>query len=52
MRPKIHRVFLSDDDRAVLYRLLSGGTAPARQLTHARILLKVDEGPDGQGNRI
>ncbi len=47
MRPKIHRVFLSDDDRAVLYRLVSGGTAPARQLTHARILLKADEVPDG-----
>ncbi len=47
MRQKIHRVFLTDADRAVLYRLLSGGTAPARQLTHARILLKADEGPDG-----
>jgi hypothetical protein len=47
MREKIYRVLLSDDDRAVLYRLLSGGTAPARQLTHARILLKADEGPDG-----
>ncbi|MDQ6602602.1 MAG: helix-turn-helix domain-containing protein [Chloroflexota bacterium] len=47
MRQKIHRVFLTDDDRAVLYRLLAGGTAPARQLTHARILLKTDEGLDG-----
>lgn len=47
MRQKIHRVSLTDDDRAVLYRLVSGGTAPARQLTHARILLKADEGPDG-----
>ncbi len=47
MRQKIHRVFLTDDDRAVLYRLVSGGTAPARQLSHARILLKADEGPDG-----
>ena len=45
MRPKIHCVFLTDD-RAALYRLVSGGTAPARQLTHARILLKSDEGPD------
>ncbi len=47
MRQKLHRVSLTDDDRAVLYRLVSGGTAPARQLTHARILLKADEGPDG-----
>ncbi len=47
MRQKIHRVFLTDDDRAVLYRLVSGGTAPARQLTHARLLLKADESPDG-----
>ena len=47
MREKIHRVLLTNDDRAVLYRLTSGGTAPARQLTHARILLKADEGPDG-----
>jgi len=47
MRQKIHRVFLTDDDRTVLYRLVSGGTAPARQLSHARILLKADEGPDG-----
>ena len=47
MRPKVHRVFLSDDDRAVLYRLVSSGAAPARQITHARILLKADERPDG-----
>lgn len=47
MRQKIHHVILTDDDRAVLYRLVSGGIAPARQLTHARILLKADEGPDG-----
>jgi hypothetical protein len=47
MRPKIHRVLLTDDDRAVLYRLVSASLAPARQLAHARILLKADEGPDG-----
>jgi Homeodomain-like domain len=47
MRQKIHRVFLTDDDRATLYRLVSSGTAPARQITHARILLKADEAPDG-----
>jgi hypothetical protein len=47
MREKLHHVLLSDDDRAVLYRLVSSGSAPARQITHARILLKADEGPDG-----
>jgi hypothetical protein len=51
MRETIDRVILSDDDRAILYRLLSGGTAPARQLTHARILLKADEGPDGPAGK-
>jgi hypothetical protein len=47
MRQKIHRVLLTDDDRAALYRLVSSGTAPARQISHARILLKADEGSDG-----
>ncbi len=47
MREKLHHVLLTDDDRAVLYRLVSSGTAPARQITHARILLKADEGSDG-----
>jgi hypothetical protein len=47
MREKRYHVFLTDDDRAVLYPLVSSGTAPARQITHARILLKSDEGPDG-----
>jgi hypothetical protein len=47
MRQKIHRVFLTDADRAALYRLISSGTAPARQITHARILVKADEGSDG-----
>jgi hypothetical protein len=47
MREKLYRVRLTDDDRAALYRLIAGGIAPARQLTHARILLKADEAPDG-----
>lgn len=47
MREKRYHVFLTDDDRATLYRLVSSGTAPARQIAHARILLKADEGPDG-----
>src|SRR6266566_6347533 len=40
-------VRLSPDERAQLLRLISAGTAPARKLTHARILLKADRGPDG-----
>jgi len=47
MRAKVHQVILTDDDRAILYRLTASGTAPARTLTHARILLKADEGADG-----
>jgi len=47
MREKRYRVTLTDDDRAVLYRLIASGTAPARTLTHARILLKADEGEGG-----
>src|SRR5436309_11932947 len=47
MREKLHHVLLTDDDRAILYRLVSSGSAPARQITHARILLKSDEGSDG-----
>jgi len=40
-------VRLPHDERAVLTRLIAGGQAPARKLTHARILLKTDAGPDG-----
>jgi transposase len=32
-----------------LKHLLAAGTAPARELTHARILLKADESPGGPG---
>jgi transposase len=45
--PKQFHVRLTDDDRQHLEVLLAGGTAPTRTLTHARILLKVDEGPVG-----
>jgi DNA-binding transcriptional ArsR family regulator len=30
-----------------LKRLIAAGTAPARKLTHARILLKADQSPEG-----
>jgi transposase len=39
-----YRVHLSDTERAELQKLISSGVAPARKLTRARILLKVDEG--------
>ncbi len=47
MNPKRSHVVLTDDDRAALYRLTAAGTAPARTVTRARILLKADEGADG-----
>jgi transposase len=46
---KSYRVTLMPEERAYLEHLLSGGKAAARTLSHARILLKVDEGPDGPG---
>ena len=42
-------VRLTDTERAQLQELLAAGTAPARKLTHARILLKADQGPSGPG---
>jgi len=39
-----YRVHLSDAERTELQKLISSGVAPARKLTRARILLKVDEG--------
>ena len=44
---KIYRVKLTPDERAQLVELLSKGKAAARTLTHARILLKADEGEAG-----
>ena len=40
---------LTTGERARLLRLVSAGTAPAAALAHARVLLKVDRGPDGPG---
>ena len=39
-RKRKNPVSLSEDDRATLEGLIAGGHAPARQLTHARILLE------------
>jgi len=44
---KPYRVHLTDDDRRALQALVTAGTAPARKLTHARVLLKSDAGPSG-----
>jgi transposase len=44
---KKYLVRLSADERTVLTDLISAGKAAARAQTHARILLKADQGPDG-----
>ena len=41
---KTYRVKLLLEERTYLEQLLGKGTAAARTLTHARILLKADEG--------
>ena len=42
-------VTLTPDERRSLRKLIGTGKAPARDLQHARILLKADRGPDGPG---
>ena len=44
---KKYPVVLTDAEREHLHRLVAAGTAPARKLTRARLLLKADQGPDG-----
>src|ERR1700736_1223609 len=44
---KLYRVRLAPQERAYLLELVSKGKAAARTLTHARILLKADEGEAG-----
>jgi transposase len=41
---KRYKVVLRNEEREQLEKLISSGIAPARKLTRARILLKVDEG--------
>jgi Homeodomain-like domain len=48
-RKRNNPVILTGEDRGRLEGLIARGHAPARQLTHARILLKVDEGEDAPG---
>lgn len=42
-------VTLTPDERSSLRKLIGAGKAPARDLQHARILLKADHGPNGPG---
>ena len=49
MRPQSHRVILTGEQRACLERTVTQGTAAARTITRARILLKADQGADGPG---
>lgn len=44
MRRTKQSVRLTDEERAALRTLVGRGVAPARLLTHARILLKADQG--------
>jgi hypothetical protein len=44
---KRYRVRLVAAERVLLDDLIAAGTAPARTLTHARILLKADQGEGG-----
>ena len=46
---KKYPVILSDTERDELKRLIAAGTSEARKLSHARILLKADESPEGDG---
>jgi transposase len=45
-RKRNNPVSLSSEDSSRLESLIAGGHASARQLTHARILLKADQGED------
>ena len=44
---KKYPVILTETEREYLRSLIAAGTAPARKLTHARILLKADQSPEG-----
>jgi transposase len=46
---KKYIVTLTTDERSSLLSLLSLGQGSTRKLTHARILLKADQGPEGPG---
>jgi hypothetical protein len=49
MRKTKYAVYLTEAERAQLRTLIGRGEAPARMLTHARILLKANQGEGGPG---
>ena len=51
MRKK-YIVELSEQEREYLYKLISSGTASARKLNRARILLKADIGKHAEGEAL
>jgi hypothetical protein len=44
-----YKVTLTVEERKYLEKLVSSGKGAARRLTHARVLLSADEGPQGPG---
>ena len=42
-------VKLTDDERRQCHELIRAGTAPARSIMHAQVLLKTDASPEGPG---
>ena len=48
---KKYRVILTEEQRQQLEHMISAGHVPARHQTHARVLLKADEGEQGPGWR-
>jgi transposase len=51
MRKK-YIVQLTEEEREYLHKLISSGTAPARKLNRARILLKADIGKHAEGEAL
>ena len=49
MRKTKYAVKLTEEERARLRTMIGSGTAPARALSHARILLKTNQGEGGPG---
>ena len=49
MRQTKYAVYLTEAERARLRTLIGSGGAPARLLTHARVLLKANQGEGGPG---
>jgi hypothetical protein len=49
---KQYLVELNEQEREYLHKLISSGTAPARKLNRARILLKVDVGKHAEAQAL